>query len=85
MKRAHVPRLQQSRVFATELGLDCKEVGDKSQIHTNWFFYIGGFFVLFWQCLMACGVLVPQAGIEPQPSMVRAQSPSPWTARESPS
>lgn len=34
---------------------------------------------------MACGVLVPQAGIEPQPSMVRGQSPSPWTAREFPS
>lgn len=41
MKRADVPRLQQSKVFAAELGLDCKapsrEVGDKSQVHTTWF------------------------------------------------
>ena len=32
----------------------------------------------------ACGILVPQPGIEPEPSAVKALSPHHWTARELP-
>jgi len=31
---------------------------------------------------MACGILVPQPGIEPRPSAVRVQSPNHEAARE---
>jgi len=31
---------------------------------------------------VACGILVPQLGIEPGPSAVRAKTPNHWTARE---
>ena len=43
----------------------------------NW-----GFFFFFWLSHMACGILVPQPGIEPGPSAVKAWSPNHWTARE---
>ena len=33
---------------------------------------------------MACGILVPQPGIEPGPSTVRARSPNRWTTGEFP-
>ena len=33
---------------------------------------------------MACGILVPQPGIEPGPSAVKAPSPNHWSAREFP-
>ena len=33
---------------------------------------------------MACGVLVPQPGIEPGPPVVEARSPNHWTTREFP-
>ena len=33
---------------------------------------------------MACGILVPQPGIEPVPPVVEAWSPNHWTAREFP-
>ena len=42
------------------------------------------FFPFFWPCLEACEILVPQPGIEPRPSAVKALSPNPWTAREFP-
>ena len=42
------------------------------------------FIYLFWPCCTACGILVPQPGIEPWPSAVRAQSSNHWTAREFP-
>ena len=35
--------------------------------------------------LAACGILVPQPGIEPRPSAVKAWSPNHWTAKEFPS
>ena len=31
---------------------------------------------------MACGILVPQPGIEPAPLALKARSPNHWTARE---
>ena len=40
--------------------------------------------LIFWQCCVACGILVPWSGIEPRPSTVRAWSPNHWTAREFP-
>ena len=42
------------------------------------------FVCLFWPCHMACGILVPQPGIEPRPSAVRARSPNHWITREFP-
>ena len=33
----------------------------------------------------ACGILIPQPGIKPMPSTVKAQSPNHWTARKFPS
>ena len=39
-------------------------------------------FFLFWPRPTACGILVPQPGIEPGPMAVKAPSPNDWTARE---
>ena len=39
-------------------------------------------FFFFWPHRVACGILVPQPGIEPGPSAVKARSPNHWTARE---
>ena len=39
---------------------------------------------LFWPRCTACGILVPQPGIEPRPLAVRVRSPNYWTAREFP-
>ena len=33
---------------------------------------------------MACGILVPQPGIEPVPLAVEVQSPNHWTTRKFP-
>ena len=50
-----------------------------------WALESGFFFLfLFWPCFMACGILVPQSGIELFPAVVEAQSLNPWTAREVP-
>ena len=38
----------------------------------------------FWPCHAACGILVPQPGIEPTPPAVEAWSPNHWTARKAP-
>ena len=35
-------------------------------------------------CHVACGILVPQPGIEPWPLTVKVPSPNHWTAREFP-
>ena len=40
--------------------------------------------LFFWLCRLACGILVPQPGIEPVPPAVEAQSRNHWTAREVP-
>ena len=42
------------------------------------------FLVFFWLRHVACGILVPQPGIEPVPPAAEAQSPNRWTAREVP-
>ena len=42
------------------------------------------FSFFFWPRPAACGILVPQPGIEPRPSAVKARSPNRWTAREFP-
>ena len=43
-------------------------------------------YILFFFCLhhTACGILVPQQGIEPRPSALKAWSPNHWTTREFP-
>ena len=38
----------------------------------------------FWRHQAACGILVPQPGIEPTPPAVEAQSLNHWTAKEVP-
>ena len=42
------------------------------------------FFFFFWPHCTACGILVPQPGIEPGSLAVKARSPTHWTAREVP-
>ena len=39
---------------------------------------------IFWLCCRACRILVPQPGIEPGPSAMKAWSPNHWTSREFP-
>ena len=41
-------------------------------------------FTFFWSLCAACGVSVPQLGMEPGPSAVKAPSLNHWTAREFP-
>ena len=38
----------------------------------------------FWLRYKACGMLVPQPGVEPAPPAVEAQSLNHWTTREVP-
>ena len=38
--------------------------------------------LFFWLCLVACGILVLQTGIEPVSPAVETQSPDPRTTRE---
>ena len=40
---------------------------------------------LFIGSITACGILVPQTGTEPVPSVVEVQRPNHWTARTVPS
>ena len=42
------------------------------------------FFFFFGRTHEACGILVPQPGIERRPSAVKAQGPNHWTTREFP-
>ena len=42
------------------------------------------FFFFFLATLVACGILLPQPGIESGPSAVKAWSPNHWTTREFP-
>ena len=37
-----------------------------------------------WPCHVACGILVPQPGIEPMPPEVEGQSLNHWTTMEVP-
>ena len=46
--------------------------------------YFNDFFFFFWPRHVACGILVPQPGIEPGPSALKVQSPNHWTTREFP-
>ena len=39
---------------------------------------------IFWLRREACGILVPQPGMEPVPPALGAQSPNLWTTREVP-
>ena len=45
---------------------------------------VNNFFFFFWPLCEACGILVPQPGIEPAPPAVAAQSLNHWSAREVP-
>ena len=42
------------------------------------------FILFFWLLSAACGISVPQPGIELKLPVVEAQSPNHWTARELP-
>ena len=44
----------------------------------------GFFFFFFWPHRMACGILVPQPGIEPGTMAVKMLSPNHWTTRKFP-
>ena len=41
-------------------------------------------YLFFWPHCAVCGILVPQPGIEPGPSAVKAQSCDHWTTMEFP-
>ena len=49
-------------------------------VFKNFLFYL----LIFLPHCVACRFLVPQPGIEPVPSAVKAQSPNDWTSREFP-
>ena len=53
--------------------------GSSCLIPSCTFFFF--FFPFSWLHHVACGILVPQPGIEPVPSAVKAQNPNHWTAR----
>ena len=40
--------------------------------------------IFFWPCGIACKILVPKPGIEPEPTAVKVLSTNHWTAREFP-
>ena len=46
------------------------------------FFSFPNCFLSFLPHYMACGILVPQPGIEPRPMAVKAWNPNHWTAME---
>ena len=46
--------------------------------------YFFEFVFLFWPPHMACGILVLQPGLEPEPLAVKVQGPNHWTTREFP-
>ena len=48
-------------------------------------YFIIYLFIYFWPRCLACGILVPQPGIQPVPPAVEAWSLNHWTAREVPS
>ena len=50
----------------------------------SWFLVFLFFFFSFWPCCMACGILVPQTGIEYIPSAMKTWSLSHCTTREFP-
>lgn len=58
----------------------CKEFWAQGKKKVFYFF----FFFLFWLCCVACGLLVPQPGIEPRPPTVTALSSYHWATREVP-
>ena len=63
----------------------CKYFLPFSRLSFQFFFWIVNFLKnlkKFWPCHMACGILVPQSGIEPMPPAVEVWSPNHWTARE---
>ena len=43
---------------------------------------LGFWFIYFWPCCTAWGILVPGSGIKPVPPTLDAQCPNPWTSRE---
>ena len=45
------------------------------------YFHMGysDFWGVFWPCSLACGILVPQSGIEAGALAVEEQSPNHWT------
>ena len=44
--------------------------------------YLHMYVFIFWPLLAACGILVPQPGVEPAPPVVEVQSLNHWTAGE---
>ena len=50
----------------------------------SWVIKMAWLVFFFRPCHTACGILIPQPGIEPVPLPVEARSPNHWTARECP-
>ena len=64
-------------VISTHLQMDTLKPPNSGSHSTSFFFF-------FWPLGLACGILVPQPGIEPRPPAVEVWSPNHWTAREVP-
>ena len=71
------PRAGDKCVGGPAPGCDLRSI----QCQSLCFFF---FLLIFWQCCAACGILVPQPGMEPMPPAVEAQSRSCWTPRRDP-
>ena len=57
---------------------------DRHAIFTKWDVDTQLFVFNFWPHSVACGILVPQPGIETAPSVLGAQSLNHWTGKEGP-
>ena len=53
-------------------------------LHLKSFYKLFLFDYIFWPCYVACGILVPQPGLEPGAPPMEVQSLKHWTTREIP-
>ena len=60
----------------------CKVVQPLPQFYFTFLDLKKFFFLVFWLCPMACGILVPQPGIEPMPPASEVCSLNHWIATE---
>ena len=77
-----LPWLSPDLHFQRVLQTTCSTGTTPGPSHSLPYFHVSSSF--FWPHQMACGILVPQPGIEPVPLAVKARSPNHWTTREFP-
>ena len=79
-------RIYFSGVKWCSLSPACPHFFKKIFKHFRWFYFLMFIIIyfIFWLCCAACGILVPQPGIEPTPPAVEVRSLNHWTAGEIP-